>query len=278
MGAILADIFGRRPGIVHGDKVRRSHAPTAAQQMSPLVILALFFLLLWGSALTGAYLRHKQDLEEAVREDLGVILTGALTLLGLVVGFSFSMAVNRYDGRIKYESEEANAISTAAFRAHLLPEPAATRLHDLLLNYARQRLSFYTARDTHDLEQIDSDTGRLQPDIWSTVQGSARTQPTPITALAVSAVTDVFRAQENAQSALEDRLPTPAWILIGLIAVFSNLLVGYTSRCVEHASFGLLILPVLVSCSLALIAHLDSPYGSVIPVVPRNLVRIVDSM
>jgi hypothetical protein len=50
------------------------------------------------------------------REDFGVILAATLTLLGLIIGFSFSMAVGRYDQRKNYQEEEANAIGTELVR------------------------------------------------------------------------------------------------------------------------------------------------------------------
>jgi hypothetical protein len=46
-----------------------------------------------------------------------------LTLLGLIIGFSFSMAVSRYDLRKTYKDAEANAIGTEYVRAG--PVPAA---------------------------------------------------------------------------------------------------------------------------------------------------------
>jgi hypothetical protein len=44
--------------------------------------------------------------------DFGTILPAALTLLGLIIGFSFSMASSRYDQRKTLDETEANAIGT----------------------------------------------------------------------------------------------------------------------------------------------------------------------
>ena len=70
-------------------------------------------------------------MEEANREDLDLIVTATLTLLGLIIGFSFSMAVNRYDQRKIYEEAEANAIGTEYVRADLLPAADAARVRAL---------------------------------------------------------------------------------------------------------------------------------------------------
>jgi hypothetical protein len=244
--------------------------------MSPLVISAIFLPLLWLSARVGAYVRSRlRTLEEVVREDLGVILAAALTLLGLVIGFTFSMAVSRYDQRLKYEAAEANAIDTALLRTSLLPAADGAKVRELLMQYATQRVLFYETRNPHQVNQINLATARLQTDLWSTVQSCALAQPTPITALAVASVNDVFDSHGNAQAAWQDRIPIAAWTLIGGIAVFCNVLLGYTSRRAGDKAVRLLILPILVSCSLSLIADLESPYGGVIHMVPRNLNQIV---
>ena len=60
----------------------------------PLLVFAVSFLLLWVSERVGSKLKNRI---EEVHEDFGVILTATLTLLGLILGFTFSMAVNRYD-------------------------------------------------------------------------------------------------------------------------------------------------------------------------------------
>ena len=91
----------------------------------PLVFFVLCLVVLWLSAWMGERLRRsrRHPLEEAEREDLGMVLGAALTLLGLIIGFSFSMAISRYDQRKNYEEAEANAIGTEYVRADLLPPP-----------------------------------------------------------------------------------------------------------------------------------------------------------
>ena len=100
------------------------------------------------------------------------------TLLGLIIGFTFSMALTRYDQRKNYEEEEANAIGTEYVRADLLPQAEATRVRELLVSYLEQRILFYTTRDGQELEQINARTAELQTDLWSSVRVSATAQPT----------------------------------------------------------------------------------------------------
>jgi hypothetical protein len=103
----------------------------------PLLVLVLSFLALWLSAWFGAsFLRRRRNLEEEIRDDFGVVLAAALTLLGLIIGFSFSMATSRYDQRKNYEEAEANAIGTEYVRTDLLPAADAAKVRALLRSYS----------------------------------------------------------------------------------------------------------------------------------------------
>src|SRR6201993_2025609 len=114
----------------------------------PLAVFVLSVAVLWLSALVGTRLRKRRgSLDEEERKDFDVVLAATLTLLGLIIGFSFSMAISRYDQRKNYEEEEANAIGTEYVRADLLPEAEAAKIRQLLTQYTDQRLLFYTVRD-----------------------------------------------------------------------------------------------------------------------------------
>src|SRR6266487_4928123 len=65
-------------------------------------------------------------------KDGGSVPAAVLTLLGLLLGFTFAMAVNRHDTRRELVVQEANSILTIARRAQLLPEPQAANVGQLL--------------------------------------------------------------------------------------------------------------------------------------------------
>src|SRR5205807_339583 len=101
-----------------------------------------------------------QPLEGDQREDFSVVQAAAMTLLGLLIGFTFSMAVSRYDLRKSYEEAEANAIGTEYVRADLLSDEDAARVRELLRRYLNQRMLFYTSRGADQLRQIDAQTSQ----------------------------------------------------------------------------------------------------------------------
>src|SRR5271165_4539974 len=103
---------------------------------NPFIVFALALFVLWLSARIGSsFLKRRLNLEDGVREDFGIILTATLTLLVLIIGFSFLMGINRYDQRKDYEETEANAIGKDYVRADELPAADAARVHAQLKNY-----------------------------------------------------------------------------------------------------------------------------------------------
>jgi len=243
---------------------------------TPFVALAVILLAQWLSAYVGDVFRRKvRPLKDEDREDFDLIRNAALTLLGLIIGFSFAMAVSRYDQRKTLEEAEANAIGTEYVRADILPDEHATKLRELLARYLDQRVAFYLARDHRQVDRINAETAKLQAELWSTVLRAVTPQQTAVTALVVAGMNDVLNAQGYTQAAWWNRIPVAAWGLMGLVAISCNLLFGYG----ERRGTGLaLALPLIVSISFFLIADMDSPRAGVIRVLPQNLLALSPSM
>lgn len=245
----------------------------------PLVLFVVSLVLMSVAAWIGVtFVRRATPLADATRADFGIVQSATLTLLALVIGFSLSMAVGRYDQRKNCEEEEANAIGTEFVRADLLPAAEAANVRSLLIRYIDQRLQFYEARDQQQLDQINSATGQLQAQLWTAARTGAASQPNPVTALAVAGMNDVINTQGYTQAAWWNRIPLGAWTLMLAIGTFCNLLVGYGARRESAKSRFLLIMPIVVSLSFGLIADIDSPRNGVIQVVPQNLIGTAQSL
>ncbi len=242
----------------------------------PAIFSVISLIVMWLAAQFGAYLRQRHPLKDDLREDFGLVETATLTLLGLIIGFSFSMSTTRYDLRKTYEEAEANAIGTEYVRAGLLPAGDAAVVRAQLRKYLELRIAFYRTRRGSELDQINADTAQLQTEMWSTVEAPALAQPTPVIALAVAGMNDVLNSQGYTQAAWWNRIPVSAWGLMIAIAICSNMLVGYGARHAKGAL--LLVLPLVVSISFFLIADIDSPRGGLIHVVPQNLLSVLHSL
>jgi hypothetical protein len=242
----------------------------------PLWLFVVSLVVLFVSVQIGAMAGRKFRDPDDERDDLNTVINASLTLLALIIGFSFSMAVSRYDQRKNYEEEEANAIGTEYVRADLLPAADAANVRSLLVQYLDQRLLFYTTRDPKHLEQIDGETAKLQSEMWAIVQNAAAARPTPIVALAVAGMNDVLNRQGYTQAAWWNRIPDGAWALMGALAVCCCALIGYDSY--RRRALLVTVLPFILSIAFFLISDIDSPRRGVIRVLPQNLISLSESL
>jgi hypothetical protein len=243
----------------------------------PLALFVLTLVSLWLAAQIGGFAGRKlRPLLSDERDDFSLVINASLTLLALIIGFTFSMAVSRYDQRKDYEEEEANAIGTEYVRLDFLPASDATKIRDLLSQYLDQRLLFYTTHDFRKLAQVDRETAKLQSEMWSAVKSAAAANPTPPVTLAVWGMNDVLNRQGYTQAAWWKRIPVAAWALMVFIAICCSLLVGYSAHRKENLLFP--ILPFLIAVAFFLIAEIDSPRTGVIRVSPQNLISLSQSL
>ena len=140
-----------------------------------LIGLATLVLLI-GMMVLGAAARRRRDRRaeegDEARTHEGYIVSGALGLLALLLGFTFALAVDRFDSRRGLVLEEANAIGTTYLRAQLLDEPHRSRLSRLLTGYAQNRLDLANAEDYERRAALMAQTNEYQERLWAeTVAG-----------------------------------------------------------------------------------------------------------
>jgi hypothetical protein len=241
----------------------------------PIPFFLATLLVLWVATRIGT--RYGNRIE-SMRDDFGIIQGASFTLLGLIVGFAFSMAVARYDQRKLFEENEANAIGTEFVRAELLPASDASIIKKLLREYTDQRILFYQTRDEEKRRSIDAATAQLQTKLWSSVKGPSLAQPTPVSALVVSGMNDVLNSQGYTQFSWWNRIPVEAWVLMGVIACCCCVMLGLYLRTGRTHRGLLIMFPVLIALSFFMIADIDAPRSGLIHVSPQNLISLLQSL
>ena len=244
---------------------------------SPFLVLALSCALLWLAAEAGNGLRSRlMPVREEDRGDFDLVVSATLTLLGLLIGFSFSMAINRYDQRKNFEEEEANAIGTEYLRTDVLPPADGSKARVLLRQYLDQRILFYTTHNDAKLAKIDRDTAALQSALWAAVVPAEPAKGTGVLALALLGMNDVFNSQGYTQAAWLNRIPVAAWCLMIVLAICCNFLIGYRAHRRDWRVF--VVLPITISIAFFLLADIDSMRAGVIRVAPQNLIILQQSL
>src|SRR4029077_10732029 len=152
-----------------------------------------------------------------VEDDISTLEAAMLGLLALIIGFTFAMALSRFDTRRDAVLLEANAIGTTALRALLLPEPHRKAGLKLLRDYVRVRLDI-TQRTPSlaDLEAAIKQSNDIQEALRREAMAiSAIDQNMVPTGLFIQTLNEMIDDQAKRVAALRSRVPN-----IVLLALF----------------------------------------------------------
>jgi hypothetical protein len=190
-----------------------------------------------------------------------------LGLLGLLLGFTISMAVSRFEMRKYLVLDEANALGTAYLRTSLLQEPGHTEIAHLLCVYIGQRLELGSSKKQFvDFAKDRSKTMALQNQFWRKAGAYAQTDPHPVLAgLLIQALNQSIDLEESRWTALQNSVPKTVLMANALVALLAAGLVGYTFGLAGvRQIFSLFTLAVVVTLVLGVIIDLDRPHSGFI--------------
>lgn len=247
----------------------------------PLLFFILSLLITSVAVYCGIYVFRRRtalNLEVGEAKDFDTMLGATLTLLTLLIAFSFSIAINRYDVKKNYEEEEANAIGTEMLRVDFLSDKASAQAKLLLNQYLQYRIDFYNEKNPSSLNEINTKTLKLQNEMWAVITPDAKSNQTPLMALVAAGMNDVINTQGYTQAAWWNKFPTSAWTLLFCVAVFSCILIGYGSHRSKKIKPYLFVFPFIISLSMALVSDIGSPRGGMIQIAPQNLLALQNSL
>jgi hypothetical protein len=174
--------------------------------------------------------RHLASDPKGARTGTGTIEAAVFALLGLLIAFTFSGAVSRFDHRRHLIVEEANAIGTAYLRLDLLPTGAQPALRETFRQYVNSRLETY--RKLPDIEASKAEHSKsikLQEAIWTNAAAASQSQEASPAApmLLLPALNQMIDITTTRAMALELHPPLIIFGMLFLVALASALLAGY---------------------------------------------------
>jgi len=246
--------------------------------VSPLAFIVVVFVVLFGMEFigfrTGQVIRHPKN--DAAMSALTTALAAIFGIVALVLSFSFSFALARYEQRWQLVVQEANNIGTLYLRTSVLDKAPGDQLRDILRVYTQDRIDYYKSDSDPAAQQRDQTaSAALQSRMWTIVSAAMRTNPRQLgVSLLMQVTNDTIDISAEQKAALSLRLPGSALFLVFLVAVLGALAIGlvfgYTDfrNALVSAIFSLL-LTVLVYT----IIDLDSPQSGFVQV---NLTPLYD--
>lgn len=205
----------------------------------------------------------------------------AFTLLALLVGFSFSLALGRYDARRAALLREANAIGTLYLRADLLDGQTARALQADLRDYVAARLAFARADAAPQRRAIaDAASSRIQRDMWGlTVRSARRDTRSTLLPLVVGGLNDAINLSTEERAVNSNHIPDVVIIWLLLIAFIASAMMGYGfGRQGKHALIFKVTFAVMVAIVFGLVLDLDRPQRGIIRVNLGPLLAVQQSM
>lgn len=225
--------------------------------------------------------RSQSNLDEHARSQVSTIQGATLGLLALLLGFTFAMAMSRYDTRKLLVLEEANAIGTTFLRAQLLPEPPRQEIFKLLRRYVEVRLEFYEAGiDQKRLDKATEATEKLQRQLWSHAAALGEKDPRAITTgLFLQSLNEVIDIHAKRMTALENHVPEIIIFLLYFVAIIATGLIGYGCGFSGLRNFFVtMVSSILIAAVILVIIDLDRPRQGLIKVSQQRMVELRDSL
>jgi len=175
--------------------------------------------------------RHLAGDPKGARTGTGTIEAAVFALLGLLIAFTFSGAVSRFDHRRHLIVEETNAIGTAYLRFDLLPTGAQPALRETFRQYVNSRLETY--RKLPDIEAAKAEHSKsikLQEAIWTNAVAASQSQGASPAApmLLLPALNQMIDITTTRTMALQLHPPLIIFGMLFLVALASALLAGYS--------------------------------------------------
>lgn len=222
----------------------------------------------------GHWLRGRIGSAQATDNDFA--MTSVLGLLALFIGFTFSIALGKFEQRRQLVIAESNAIGTTWLRTSQLDAPERDRVRAVLRNYVDARVAYGNAHDRTTESDARRKTEALQAQLWDTVmQAVASFRDSPRASLLITTTNDAIDLAAERFAERDSHVPSRILRLLGLFAAVSAALVGFHRGGQRHATT---VLFVLLTLAIALVLDLDRPTTGLTQVTQQPMLDLQQSI
>jgi hypothetical protein len=238
--------------------------------ISAFLVLPLMLVLLeWGRSF---HVRHKAPVESPAIEN------AIFALFGLLLAFTFSGAVARYDAHRELLVEETNAIGAAYLRLDLLPPAAQPALRQLFRDYTTSRLHLYDSV----APEISPTSERLQREIWrqSVAAATAPGANVDATKLLLPALNTMIDITGTRQNAFNMHPPAVVFWLLFAFSGGAAFLAGYSMNIRGRSWFHMFALSLAVTLTIYATLEIEYPRQGLIRLThtDKTLIDLRNSM
>jgi hypothetical protein len=178
-------------------------------------------------------------------------------LFGLLLAFTFSGAVTRYDAHRALVLQESNDIGTAYLRLDLLAPQDQTPLRQLFREYVGSRLHLYDQVSS----EVSETTKQLQQEIWKkSVAAAAAPGAMPdATKLLLPALNDMIDITSTRQNAFNMHPPVIIFLLLFVLSGSCAFVAGYGMTATARSWFYSIAFAVTVTLTVYTTLEIEYP-------------------
>lgn len=212
------------------------------------------------------------------KSQISTITAALLGVLALLLGFTMSMAVSRFEVRKQLVLDEANAIGTSCLRAQLLPAPEGPEIANLLRQYINVRVQYGTSgNDLARLNDLHTQTGVLQTELWTRAASYAQKDPNPVKAgLLLQSLNEAIDLESARWMAFQNRVPQNVIYVNAIVGLLAAMLVGYSFGVNGHRNiFSMCVLALAITLVLSVIIDLDRPRSGFIGASQQPMIDLL---
>ncbi len=247
-----------------------------------LIVSGLFILMLLAMEMGFRSGRRKQASVTETITQANSVLVSMLGLLALLLAFTFSAALQRYDDRSQTVVAEANAIGTTYLRARLLPGGMPDEVQALLRQYLDVRIREGQVDSTQPAlhEALLQQGRRIEAELWSHAVRAVEQDDRPVTSgLFIQSLNELIDTSAARKAALNRHVPEIVLLLMFATIVLTTATLGYASGIAGHrVTVAALVLVMLIALVVYLIIDLDRPRRGAIRVSHESMLDLRQTM
>ena len=242
----------------------------------PLIFIGSL-VLIFGSVEVGRFLGVR--VKDRGGESVSTLEAAVLGLSALMLSFTFSMAIARYQERRAAMLNEVNSITTTALRARLLPAPHNKEVLALLRDYLKIRVDaayrdLTTASASAQLADVITRSNAIQEALWQQVKAITAEDKSMVPIVFLQSLNEMFDNQEKRVVAVTHHLPGVMLILLYCVAATATGLSGYNKGILGELRRPTVYVVGLLFCLILLIIQdFDRPLDGFITVDQQPVIN-----
>jgi hypothetical protein len=223
--------------------------------------------------------KARDRFDEAIRSRTTIFESALLGVLGLLMAFTISMAVTRFETRRQLVIDEANAIYTTWLRSKVIPAPGDAEFAALLRQYVDARAAYASRTKLDELPKIRAQDARLQSELWSRAVAFAVKDRSVNASLLLQSLNQSIDLEATRWAFFWGHVPQSVIYLNALIAMLAAALLGYGFGLIgKRHLVSIVLLAASISGVLSVTIDLDRPWQGFIKVSQEPMLDLQHQM